>query len=215
MWWFKIQCHPWDVTSLWHCETCWYPLRWRHHGLDSVPNHQPHDCLLNRSFGHRSKKTSKLRVTGLCVGNSQGPVNSPHKGPVTRKMFPFDDAIMNKDLTARFFYKYDINVITKSFSPYFLKIMFLQMVFAVQTAYTCHATYLSWPLLKWNQFNNECCDFCCQNVKTLQVNVSLVLFYLHTLSSVLETGTCSTCGIGTLFCVVEILTLSSSWHRAP
>ena len=24
-------------------------------------------------------------------GNSPGPVNSPHKGPVTRKMFPFDD----------------------------------------------------------------------------------------------------------------------------
>ena len=37
---------------------------------------------------------SKLRVTGLCVGNSPGPVNSPHKGPVTRKMFPFDDVIM-------------------------------------------------------------------------------------------------------------------------
>ena len=33
------------------------------------------------------KKTSKLRVTGLCVGNSPGPVNSPHKGPVTRKCF--------------------------------------------------------------------------------------------------------------------------------
>ena len=42
----------------------------------------------------RSKKTSKFRVTGLCVGNSPGPVNSPHKGPVTRKMFPFDDVIM-------------------------------------------------------------------------------------------------------------------------
>ena len=27
-------------------------------------------------------------------GNSPGPVNSPHKGPVTRKMFPFDDVIM-------------------------------------------------------------------------------------------------------------------------
>ena len=40
------------------------------------------------------KETSKLRVTGLCVGNSPGPVNSPHKGPVTRKMFPFDDVIM-------------------------------------------------------------------------------------------------------------------------
>ena len=42
----------------------------------------------------RPKKTSKLRVTGLCAGNSPGPVNSPHKGPVTRKKFPFDDAIM-------------------------------------------------------------------------------------------------------------------------
>ena len=39
-------------------------------GLDSVSNHQPHNCLLNRLFRRRSKKTSKLRVTGLCVGNS-------------------------------------------------------------------------------------------------------------------------------------------------
>ena len=69
-------------------------LRWRHNDHDSVSNHQPHGCLLNRLFRRRSKKTSKLRVTGLCVGNSPGPVNSPHKGPVTRKMFPFDDVIM-------------------------------------------------------------------------------------------------------------------------
>ena len=66
-------------------------LRWRHNDSDGVSNHQPHDCLLNRLFGRISKKTSKLRLTGLCVGNSPGPVNSPHKGPVTRKMFPFDD----------------------------------------------------------------------------------------------------------------------------
>ena len=45
-------------------------LYWRHNGRDSVSNHQPHECLLNRSFSRRSKKTSKLRVTGLCVGNS-------------------------------------------------------------------------------------------------------------------------------------------------
>ena len=69
-------------------------LRWRHNDHDSVSNHQPHGCLLNRLFRRRSKKTSKFRVTGLCVGNSPGPVNSPHKGPVTRKMFPFDDVIM-------------------------------------------------------------------------------------------------------------------------
>ena len=45
-------------------------LQWRHSGCDSVSKHQPHDCLLNRLFRRRSKKTSKLRVTGLCAGNS-------------------------------------------------------------------------------------------------------------------------------------------------
>ena len=45
-------------------------LQWRHNGHDGVINHQPHDCLLNRLFKYRSKKTSKLCVTGLCAGNS-------------------------------------------------------------------------------------------------------------------------------------------------
>ena len=132
-----------------------FPLRWRHNGRDSVSNHQPHHCLLNRYM----LKTSKLRVTGLCVGNSpvtgefpaqmasnaeivsiwwrhhgeccfrcavplstvcvrvfvleyfnikhqssaslafvwgihRWSVNSTHNWPVTRKMFPFDDVIM-------------------------------------------------------------------------------------------------------------------------
>ena len=71
-----------------------YSLHWRHNDHDGVSDHQPRGCLLNLLFRSRSKKTSKLRVTGLCVGNSPGPVNSPHKWPVTRKMFPFDDVIM-------------------------------------------------------------------------------------------------------------------------
>ena len=71
-----------------------HALQWRHNDHDGVSNHQPHGCLCNRLFRRWSKKTSKLRVTGLCVGNSPGPVNSPHKGPVTRKMLPFDDVIM-------------------------------------------------------------------------------------------------------------------------
>ena len=47
-------------------------LHWRHNGRGSVSNHQPHDCLLSRLFRRRSKKTSKVRVTGLCAGNSPG-----------------------------------------------------------------------------------------------------------------------------------------------
>ena len=52
-------------------------LLWRHNGHDCVPNHQPRHCLLNCLFGRRSNKTSKLRVTGLCVGNSSGTSEFP------------------------------------------------------------------------------------------------------------------------------------------
>ena len=69
-------------------------LLWRHHGCDGVSNHQFYDCLLNHPFRRRSKKTSKLSVTGLCGGIYRWPVNSPYKLPVTRKMFSFDDIIM-------------------------------------------------------------------------------------------------------------------------
>ena len=52
-------------------------LEWRHNERDSVSNHRLLGCLLKRLFRRRSKKTSKLRVTGLCERNP----------PVTRKIF--------------------------------------------------------------------------------------------------------------------------------
>ena len=57
--------------------SCNVTLQWRHNGRNSVSNHQPHDCLLNRLFRRRSKKISKLRVTGLCAGNSPGTGEFP------------------------------------------------------------------------------------------------------------------------------------------
>ena len=74
-------------------------LQWRHNERDGVSYHQPHDCLLKRLFRRKSKKTSKLRVTGLCGGIHRWPVNSPHKWPVTQKMFPFDDVIVYSGIT--------------------------------------------------------------------------------------------------------------------
>ena len=52
-------------------------FQWHNNGGDVVSNHQPHDCLLNSLFGRRSKKTSKLCVTGLCEGNSPGTGEFP------------------------------------------------------------------------------------------------------------------------------------------
>ena len=44
-------------------------LQWRHNERDGVSNRRRLHCLLNRLFKRRSKKTSKLRVTGPCEGN--------------------------------------------------------------------------------------------------------------------------------------------------
>ena len=58
-------------------------LQWRHNEPVGISNHRRLDRLLNRLFWRRSKKTSTLRVTGLCEGIHRWPVYSPHKGPVT------------------------------------------------------------------------------------------------------------------------------------
>ena len=47
-----------------------YSLRWRHSERDGVSNHRRLECLLNGLFRGLSKKTSKLRGTGPCEGNS-------------------------------------------------------------------------------------------------------------------------------------------------
>ena len=52
-----------------NCYTA-YLLQWHHNERDGGSNHQPHNCIFNCLFSRRSKKTPRLRVTGLCVGNS-------------------------------------------------------------------------------------------------------------------------------------------------
>ena len=49
-----------------------HKFQWRHNEREGVSNHQRLDCLLSRLLRRSSKKTSKLRVTGLCEGNSPG-----------------------------------------------------------------------------------------------------------------------------------------------
>ena len=83
--WVKLYCGadasilsvPLTMIALHHRWYLQWSLQWRHNGCDGVSNHQPHDCFLNRLFRRRSKKTSKLRVTGLCAGNSPGTGEFP------------------------------------------------------------------------------------------------------------------------------------------
>ena len=53
------------------CFSCIHvPLQWRHNERDSISSHRHVHCLLNCWFRRRSKKPSKLCVTGLYEGNS-------------------------------------------------------------------------------------------------------------------------------------------------
>ena len=73
---------PWRYFHHWlHRD---FSLRWRHNERDGVSNHQPHDCLLNRQSSASLAFVRRIH---------RGPVNSPHKWPVTRKMSPFDDVM--------------------------------------------------------------------------------------------------------------------------
>ena len=49
--------------------------------------------------GADQRKHQSSASLAVVRGIYRGPVNSPHKWPVTRKMFPFDDVIMHWDLS--------------------------------------------------------------------------------------------------------------------
>ena len=46
--------------------------------------------------GADQRKHQSSTSLAFVQGIHRWPVNSPHKGPVTRKMFPFDDVIMSE-----------------------------------------------------------------------------------------------------------------------
>ena len=58
-------------------------LQWRHNERNGVSNDRRLVCLLNRMFRRISKKISKAFVLGIH--------RWPHKGPVAREIFSFDD----------------------------------------------------------------------------------------------------------------------------
>ena len=85
------------LNQYWHVVN--RALQWRHNGHDGVSNHQPYDCLLNRLFRRRSKKTSKLCVTGLCGGEFTDDrwIDFPAQRASNADFFSFDDVIMLGD----------------------------------------------------------------------------------------------------------------------
>ena len=78
------------AASLVRAET----LQWRHNEREGVSNHQRHDVYSTVCPGADRRKHQSSEPLAFVRGIHRWPVNSPHKRPVTRKMFPFDDVIM-------------------------------------------------------------------------------------------------------------------------
>ena len=124
-------------------------LQRRHNGHDSVSNHRCLDCLFNRLFRRRSKKTSKLCVTGLCEGNSPVTSEVPSQRASNAEIFPFDDVVMSKQRSMyhpRFQAQNDIDgILPKGPYPPCLRMADR----ALLAGYPRHAITLasSWPVL--------------------------------------------------------------------
>ena len=77
-------------------------IHWPHNERNGVSNHQHLNCLLNRLFRHKSKKHQSSTSLVFVRGIHQWLVDSPHKGPVMRKIFPFDNVIMSQPCSYRY-----------------------------------------------------------------------------------------------------------------
>ena len=74
------------ISSIFQKIQCRFTLEWRHNERHGFSNHRSLDCVLNRLFRRRSKKTSNS-VSPLVGGIHRWAVNSTPKGRVTRKCF--------------------------------------------------------------------------------------------------------------------------------
>ena len=95
---WKLSCSCSSVETL-TCYSTWYStfipasLQWRHTSVTII-----HSIIYSR---RRSKKISKIRVTGLCEENSPVTGEFPAQRASNVQMFPFDDVVMNYALENR------------------------------------------------------------------------------------------------------------------
>ena len=92
---------PWQWRSTCQVRSKW-ALQWRHNERDCVSNHRCVACSGADQMTHQSS-ASLAFVRGIYWW----PVNVPHKRPVTRKMFRFDDVIMGNNVK----YQEDVTVL--------------------------------------------------------------------------------------------------------
>ena len=79
-------------------------LQWRHNGASQITSL----TIVYSSVysGTDQRKCQSSASLAFVWGIHRWPVNSPHKWPITRKMFPFGDVIMGMEVTIAFCTQY-------------------------------------------------------------------------------------------------------------
>ena len=87
-----------EKEKVWRCLNYYWPLQlaseWRHNERHGVSYHRCLDCLRNPvCLCINQRKHQSSASLAFVRGIHRWSVNSPHKGPITWKMFPFDHGI--------------------------------------------------------------------------------------------------------------------------
>ena len=99
--------------------------------------------------GTDQRKHQSSASLAFVRGIHRGPVNSPHKRPVSRKMFPFDDVIMNpsesialeKDVHFRLIQEF-FNVYLCVYLIFHSSACFVYILYSYRAQRYCSATYV-------------------------------------------------------------------------
>ena len=91
---------PWDYRIHTDCMHCQTELHYGDVIMGTIASQITSLTVVYSTVYSGDKRKHESSASMAFVrGIHRGPVNSPHKWPVTRKMFPFDDVIMTYRLT--------------------------------------------------------------------------------------------------------------------
>ena len=138
-WWSVVSITDADLVST-------IKTSWNAYQLTFIRSYHHSDVIMSAvtsQIRRRSKKTSKLLVNGLCEGNSPMIGGFP-TGPVTRKMFQFDDVSMWNSHSEK--YLFDIVSDCRPFCSC------LNTTFPIPARWKLHSTPIQ-VLAKWLLWN--------------------------------------------------------------
>ena len=96
-WHYGLRLVSLKLNLQWESERCFVVLRHIHYSdviISTMASQFTGVSIVTQPFAQTQGKHQSSASLAFVRGIQRWPVNSPHKGPVTRKMFPFDDVIM-------------------------------------------------------------------------------------------------------------------------